>query len=92
MNHTYILNIAGTHFSILSDEPEAYIRSLEAKVSDMVERAQLRGASSHKAALFVCMELCDLLEKAKSAETAPKSPKKSFDELFFPDKDQISLF
>ena len=89
MKNTYTLNISGTNFSIVSDEPEKYIRSLEAQVEEMVERAVMKGASGHKAALFVCMELCDMLNKK---EDAPKRQKKSFEEILFPDKDQMSLF
>ncbi|MBR5528747.1 MAG: cell division protein ZapA [Clostridia bacterium] len=95
MNKSYVLNIAGTTFSILSDESEEYIRALEEKVEAMVMSAQQHGASAHKAALFVCMELCDALEKtvAKTeAQTSQKRAKKNSDEIFFPDRTQTSLF
>ena len=105
MKNSYLLNIAGTAFGIASDEKESYVRLLEADVSEMVENAMKRGASRHKAALFVCMELRDMLEKFKSAaciyekesgsqsvsETSKKQ-KKSADGPFFPDKGQVSLF
>lgn len=67
MKNSYLLNIAGTAFSIFSDEKEDYIRLLEADISEMVEAAMKSGASGHKAALFVCMELRDMLEKSKIA-------------------------
>lgn len=67
MKNSYLLNIAGTAFSIFSDEKEDYIRLLEADISEMVEAAMKCGASGHKAALFVCMELRDMLEKSKIA-------------------------
>ncbi len=95
MNKSYILNIAGTSFSIKSDEPEEYIRKLEEQVEEMVISAQASGASAHKAALFVCMELCDMLEKQKyrsEEQTERKRPKKTADEIFFPDKAQTTLF
>ena len=93
MKNTYQLNIQGTTFGIHSDEPEEYIRHLEKQVSDMVGEITKHGASSHKAALFVCMELCDKLEKQKCAEEASsKKQKKSCTEVFFPDENQVSLF
>ena len=93
MKKTYILNIGGTNFSILSDENEEYIRYLEAEVGKMIDAAQLHGASSYKAALFVCMELYDMLEKARAevADSAKKQ-KKNCEEILFPDKGQVSLF
>ena len=93
MKKTYSLNIGGTSFSILSDDSEEYIRLLEARVNDMLDSASLKGASSYKAALFVCMELCDMLEKAKSepCENSKKS-KKSCEQVLFPEKGQTSLF
>ena len=95
MNKSYILNIAGTTFSIRSDESEEYIRKLEEQVEEMVVSAQMHGASAHKAALFVCMELCDMLEKLKNkneVQAERKRPKKSAEEIFFPDKAQTTLF
>lgn len=103
MKNSYLLNIAGTAFSIFSDEKEDYIRLLEADISEMVEAAMKSGASGHKAALFVCMELRDMLEKSKIAaflcggesECAgemSKRQKKSSDRPFFPDRGQVSLF
>ncbi len=93
MKQTYTLNIGGTSFSILSDDPEEYIRGLEEKVNGMLDSAALCGASSYKAALFVCMELCDMLEKSKSenADTS-KKPKKNCEQVLFPEKGQTSLF
>ena len=93
MKKTYTLNIGGTSFSILSDEQEEYIRYLEAQVNDMLDSAALRGASSYKAALFVCMELCDMLEKAKSEnQDTSKKQKKNCEQVLFPAKGQTSLF
>ena len=94
MKTTYQLNINGTSFGIHSDESEEYIRTLEKKVSDMIEAVTSRGASGHKAALFVCMELCDKLEKLTKTEEPPsnKKQKKQVSEVFFPDDNQVSLF
>lgn len=92
MMRTYTLNICGSCFSIVSDEPEDYIRGLEARACEMVERAQLCGASSHKAALFVCMELLDMLEKEKKKTLTPEKNRKNCEEVLFPDKDQTCLF
>ena len=93
MKKTYTLNVGGTSFSILSDEPEDYIRYLEEQVNGMLDSASLRGASSYKAALFVCMELCDMLEKAKAENPAnAKKQKKNCEQVLFPEKGQTSLF
>lgn len=93
MKNNYTLNIAGTNFSIVSDDSEEYIRSLENTVEQMVESAMRKGASSHKAALFVCMELCDMLRKKEPEKSEnPKKSKKSFEEIVFPDKNQTTLF
>lgn len=93
MKNTYLLNIHGTSFGIHSEESEEYIRSLEKKVSDMVEAVTSRGVSGHKAALFVCMELCDKLEKlAKAEEASSKKQKKQATEALFADDNQVSLF
>lgn len=93
MEKTYILNLGGTSFSILSDEEEEYIRYLEEKVNGMLDSAALRGASSYKSALFVCMELCDMLEKSKSENPdTSKKQKKNCEQVLFPVKGQTSLF
>ena len=94
MKKTYTLNIGGTSFSILSDDSEEYIRSLEERVNNMLESASLKGASSYKAALFVCMELCDMLEKSKNEapELSKKQQKKNCEQVLFPEKGQTSLF
>jgi predicted house-cleaning noncanonical NTP pyrophosphatase (MazG superfamily) len=93
MKNTYLLNIQGTSFAIRSEESEEYIRSLEKKVSDMIVEITNKGASGHKAALFVCMELIDRLEKLSSKET-PKHKKQEKKDLipYSPDKNQLSLF
>ncbi len=104
MDKTHTLRIGGTSFSILSEESDAYIRSLERQVNSMLESAQLKGATSQKAALFVCMELCDMLRKkemeldtlnnqlSEYKSLKSENKKKSCDDIFFPDKDQISFF
>ena len=92
MMHTYTLNLCGSYFSIRSDEEEAYIRSLEKRVCEMLEQAQLCGASSHKAALHVCMELLDMLEKERAKNAPAEKPRKNCEEILFPDKEQTSLF
>ncbi len=93
MKKNYTLNIGGTSFGILSDDPEEYIRGLEAQVNDMLDSAALCGASSYKAALFVCMELCDMLEKSKSENPdVSKKQKKNCEQVLFPVKGQTSLF
>lgn len=94
MENTYILNIQGTSFAIRSDEPEEYIRYLEGLIKEKIEAITVRGASSHKAALFVCMELIDSLEKQKKAEelSSSKKQKKQLPEVFCPDENQVSLF
>lgn len=95
MNNTYTIRLGGSGFSITTDEDEQYIRQLEATVRERLERAQLSGASGQKAALFVCMELADLLEKEKAkAKSSPRTeqPRKTCAEVLFPDKEQTSLF
>lgn len=92
MMHTYTLNLCGSCFSIRSDEKEEYIRALESRACEMLEKAQLCGASSHKAALFVCIELLDMLEKEKAKNIPIEKPRKSCEEVLFPDKEQTSLF
>ena len=92
MMHTYTLNLCGSYFSIRSDEEEAYIRSLEKRACEMLKKASLCGASSHKAALFVCMELLDMLEKEKAKNTAAEKNRKTCADILFPDKEQTSLF
>ena len=94
MKNTYVLNIHGTSFAVRSDEPEEYIRHLEAEVSQMIEDITNGGASSHKAALFVCMELADRLEKQKKngQPKNKKTKKPPVEEVIIPDKNQVSLF
>lgn len=95
MKNTYTLNIGGTSFSIVSDESEEYIRYLEENVGKMIDSALMRGASSYKAALFVCMELFDMYEKEKKKETSDagqKKQKKNCEQVLFPEKGQTSLF
>lgn len=107
MKNTYLLNIQGTSFAIRSEESEEYIRRLEEKVSSMIEDITSQGASSHKAALFVCMDLIDRLEKAEKSgnhynnhnhnhnhkhKKHKDKHKKSFAENPVPDKNQLSLF
>lgn len=95
MNNTYTIRLGGSGFSITTDEDESYIRQLEDTVRERLERAQLSGASGQKAALFVCMELADLLEKekAKARSTARSDQsRKTCAEVLFPDKEQTSLF
>ncbi len=104
MDKTYTLRIGGTSFSILSEESDAYIRSLERQVNSLIEGALLKGATNQKAALFVCMELCDMLRKkeieldlikdqlSEFKSSKNDSRKKSCDDIFFPDKEQISFF
>lgn len=94
MKNNYTLNIGGTSFSIVSDESEEYIRYLEENVARMIDSALMRGASSYKAALFVCMELFDMYEKAKKEEPEDnrKKQKKNCEQVLFPEKGQTSLF
>ncbi len=101
MKNTYLLNIQGTSFAIRSEESEEYIRRLEEKVSSMIEDITSQGASSHKAALFVCMDLIDRLEKAEKNgnnnhnhkhKKHKDKHKKNFAENPVPDKNQLSLF
>lgn len=68
MKKTYNINIAGTTFGIVSDEPEQHIRLIEKEITNMVSEVQSHGASSHKAALFVCFELYDKLLKLSDTE------------------------
>lgn len=95
MNNTYTIRLGGSGFSITTDEDESYIRRLEDTVRERLERAQLSGASGQKAALFVCMELADLLEKEKAnnkSSARSEQSRKSCAEVLFPDKEQTSLF
>lgn len=91
MKKTYNINISGTSFGIVSDEDEQHIRLIESRVNEMVSAVQSRGASSHKAALFVCIELCDKLLKLDSAKNIEKSKKQEFSQ---PEQkaDQTTLF
>ena len=92
MMHTYTLNLGGSCFRIRSDEKEEYIRLLESRACEMLQQAQLCGASGQKAALFVCMELLDMLEKEKAKNAPSEKSRKNCEEVLFPDKEQVSLF
>ena len=102
MKNTYLLNIQGTSFAVRSEEPEEYIRYLEEKISNMIEDITSKGASGHKAALFVCMDLIDRLEKAGKSENRnhhnsnhkkhKNKNNKHLAENPTPDKNQLSLF
>ena len=103
MKNTYLLNIQGTSFAIRSEESEEYIRRLEEKISGMIEDITSKGASSHKAALFVCMDLIDRLEKAEMNKNQIQNQnhkhkkhknkhKNHPTETPAPDKNQLSLF
>ena len=96
MTATYTLTIDGISFGIRSDEDEAYLRGLEEQLNTRIDEIRTQGVNGIRAALYLCMETLDKLHKTEEAleelKNRTEKPKKSAAELFFPDKDQTSLF
>lgn len=92
MKKTYNINISGTSFGIVSDEDEQHIRLIETKVNEMVTSVKSKGASSHKAALFVCVELCDKLIKLEADKNTEKKTKKPDSVVTVSEVSQTTLF
>lgn len=92
MKKTYNINVSGTSFGIVSDEDEQHIRLVESRVNEMIAAVKSRGATSHKAALFLCIELCDRLIKLESDKSAEKKTKKTDSLPALSETSQTTLF
>ncbi len=94
MKTNYSLNIGGSRFSIVSDESEDYIRTLEAELNQKIREVEALGASTQNAAMFVLLDVYDSLKKVKSEldSAKPDKNKKSRFDALVVDKSQVSLF
>ncbi|MBR3289827.1 MAG: cell division protein ZapA [Clostridia bacterium] len=78
-NNAIKLTIAGTQYSILSDEPAAYMMELGAQLDrDMRSKLENPRVSTTMAAVLVALETADAARKAEAAADNLRSQMKDY--------------
>ena len=70
--------VAGQKFTILSEDPEAYVIDLAAKIDARITALTLKNMTREKAAVLTALDFADDLEKNKKAQEQIKEQMKDY--------------